>query len=384
MCPEHRNPFLVKRSEDRWYDVSLAHTSRHAGVGRLAVRHTSGGDHEVDLGTGGRTPKVDVDRHPVPQGGCEFIRATDRHQTTMVEHSHTVGDSACLTEKVCGEDDGTTVFSGERSDQIGDVSGGGRIEPTGRLIEEQQLGVVDQSTGQRKPLALPGREADGCLVGIVGHGEPFELLVDASTSSCSIEPADARCELEVLARSQAVVEPGVLREHSSPSANRVALGRRVEPEHLSGAAVWSKDAVEESNRGRLAGSIGAEQCQHLTSQHAEIEFVERNSVAERAREAAGPDRQVGHNSSQVPICSRSWSRATMRPASTSAGASAVGDARSGTVVVVVGCEGGAVVVGPEGGAVVVVGAFVVVGGCVVVVVVVVVVVGGASRKRWVV
>lgn len=153
-----------------------------------------------------------------------------------------------------------------------------------------------EGSGQSDPLALAGREADGHLLCIFGHPEPFELFVDAAAGSCSIEPTDACCEFKVLASGQSVVEPGTLCKHPSPSTDGIAIDRRVESEHVSGTAVGSKDAIEESHRGRLASSVGTEQCQHLTPRHAEIETVKCDSISEGAREAARPNRQIGHGS----------------------------------------------------------------------------------------
>ena len=126
----------MKHGEDPGYDVSLEHSSRHTGVSYFAADDTIGGEHEAELEIGGWTTEVDVDRHPVPQRRCEFIRATDRLQVTLIEDSHPVGDSACLAEEVSGEDHGATVLTGQRSDQVGDIAGCGGVESAGWFIEE--------------------------------------------------------------------------------------------------------------------------------------------------------------------------------------------------------------------------------------------------------
>ena len=135
--------------------------------------------------------------------------------------------------------------------------------PGGGLVQEQDLGIVQQGSGQRHPLALSGGEALGEVVGPVGHAEPFEQLVDPPIGLGPAEAPEPGGEHQVLPAGQAIVEPGVLGEHARASAHLVALGHRVESGHPGPAVVRRQHAVEQAHGGGLAGAVGSEQGQHL-------------------------------------------------------------------------------------------------------------------------
>ena len=142
-----------------------------------------------------------------------------------MEHRHPVGEAAGLAEEVGGEHDGAPVVGRERADQVDDVAGRGRVEARGRLVEEQHLGVVEERPGQGEALALPGRGALHQLVGPVGHAELLEQLVGPSRHPRAIEAAHASREREVLAGGEALVESGVLGEHTGAAPDLVAVRR---------------------------------------------------------------------------------------------------------------------------------------------------------------
>ena len=99
-----------------------------------------------------------------PQLGGQLVGGTERPQAAPVQHGHAVGQAPGLAEEVGGEHDGAAL-GGQLVDEGDDVAGAGRVEARGRLVEEEQLGVVQQGPGQGDPLALSGREAAGEIVG---------------------------------------------------------------------------------------------------------------------------------------------------------------------------------------------------------------------------
>ena len=62
-----------------------------------------------------------------------------------------------------------SVASEPMSSTTSRVRGG--VEPGRGLVEEQDLGVVEEGPGQAEPLALTGGRAPHGLVGALGHAE---------------------------------------------------------------------------------------------------------------------------------------------------------------------------------------------------------------------
>ena len=53
------------------------------------------------------------------------------------------------------DDDGGALLAGGRDQEVHDVLAGERVQRSGRLVGEQDLGPGNQAAGQRDPLGLP-------------------------------------------------------------------------------------------------------------------------------------------------------------------------------------------------------------------------------------
>ena len=72
------------------------------------------------------------------------------------------------------------------------------IDARGRLVEDEDLGLVDDGDGQRKPLANPQRQIQGALIEIIFKAEPFDQLGDARLCLLRRQVEKVRVKLEVL------------------------------------------------------------------------------------------------------------------------------------------------------------------------------------------
>ena len=205
-----------------------------------------------------------------------------------MQHGHVIGQAAGLAEEVGGEHHGAAL-GGQLVDEGDDVAGAGGVEARGGLVEEEELGVVQQGPGQGDPLALSGGEAAGEVVASLGHAEPLEQLVDPPQGiglAVAAQPGDVE---QVLPGGQAVVEPGVLGEHAGAAADRVTFDGGVVAEHERAAAVGKQHPVEEPDGRGLAGAVGTEQGEHLPGLESEAETVDGQAGLEPAREPLGLD-----------------------------------------------------------------------------------------------
>ena len=84
---------------------------------------------------------------------------------SVVDDHHVVGQLLGLLEVVRGEHDGDTGVP-QACDQVPHGEARLRVEPGGRLVEEDQLGPADDGQGDAEPLPLATGEAAG---GGAGH-----------------------------------------------------------------------------------------------------------------------------------------------------------------------------------------------------------------------
>ena len=200
--------------DDYGEHVAIAHPKVCAIGGRGRGGHAVDLAHQRERAVVDGRSEVDVGFEAVPQLGSQLIGAAEGLQPASMQHGHAVGEPSGFTEEVRAHDDRSSVFGGERTDELDDVASGGGIEPGRRLVEEEHLGIVQQRAGQRETLALSRREALHLIVGAVHHPEPAEQLIDSLVGVRPPETAYARREQQVLASREAFVESGVLGEHT--------------------------------------------------------------------------------------------------------------------------------------------------------------------------
>src|SRR5207249_7895536 len=139
-----------------------------------------------------------------------------------------------------------------------------RVEPGGRLIAEDPVGIVKRGSDQRHLLrhAAGVRGEDRGLA--VRELKSFEQCCDAFAAKF---PGDAVQEsevVEVLRRRVATIEPRLVRHHAKPSPNRIKVLWQPQPVQLDQAAIWTEDAAEASERRGLAGAVLSEKHKNLT------------------------------------------------------------------------------------------------------------------------
>ena len=143
------------------------------------------------------------------------------------------------------------------------------IEPDGRLVEDQHLGIIDDGLGQAHPLAIPlGQGADEPVLH-VGDEAPVHHLRHPRPA---LPPRDALHlghEVEVGGHPHVRVQGHVLREIADPLAHLQRLAEDVEAGHPRGAAAGRHEAGENAHGRRLPRPVGAEETHDGSRRHAE-------------------------------------------------------------------------------------------------------------------
>ena len=75
----------------------------------------------------------------------------------------------------------------------------GRVEAVGGLVEHQQLGLVEQRSGEGQPLEVAERQGAGASIRVGLEREPLDHPIDGRTFA---DPGQAPCDVEVLADGQ--------------------------------------------------------------------------------------------------------------------------------------------------------------------------------------
>src|SRR5258708_27002 len=190
------------------------------------------------------------------------------------------------------ENDGA-AFAFHRSYDFPERAATLRIETGRRLIEEDDLGVVDQRQSERETLRLAPGECDVICVGFVLKlHEPQQLVGAASFRVVAAE------EIERLARRDLVVETRGLQLHADQRANLVGVLVPVEPADRDLASIRLGETCDQCQGRGLSGTVGAEEAEDLAGTDREVDAGDGEDVRELLAQAPYDD-LVGHTGDRV-------------------------------------------------------------------------------------
>ena len=185
------------------------------------------------------------------------------------------------------EDGGAAAHPG---DYVEDVTPSGGVEGARGLVQDQDVGFVDEGLRQAQPLAHPAGVSTDAAFGRGSQHGLLEGLVDSGLEVLTLNAEQSPDKLEELASGHPVVKPGVLVEMAySPSEREAAvLDVVAEDEGLpSGGCV---KGGQQADRRRLPGSVGTQEAEDGAGGHLKGEAVEGDEIAEALDKPLAADR----------------------------------------------------------------------------------------------
>ena len=127
-----------------------------------------------------------------------------------------------LGQDVAADDD-RLAQRAQLAEELAQLDPGARIEPGGRLVEQQHLGVVDERVGEAQPLLHAAREALDVGVALVAEVDEVEQVADHLAPPGGRDAVAAGEEVQVLPDPHVVVDTeGV--GHEAEDATRLRRG----------------------------------------------------------------------------------------------------------------------------------------------------------------
>ena len=141
-----------------------------------------------------------------------------------------------------------------------------RVEARGRLVEDEELGIVDERARERQASLHAARERADADVALAREPGEVEQTRNALASSTSRGKAEvAAVDQQVLAHREVGIEVVHLRHDADANARFArGLGHRL-ADHLDLPAVGIDEAEAAAQRRGLARAVGAEQAEALAA-----------------------------------------------------------------------------------------------------------------------
>ena len=235
----------------------------------------------------------------------------------LVHHHEAVAQLLGLVHVVGGQHERDALLL-EPVEAVPQDVAGLRVEAGRRLVEQQQLGLVDQRAGDRDPPLHPARQRLDLARGPLGELHEVEQLGGAALALGPREVEVAAVDDQVLGDRELVVELVGLRHDAEAGADRPAVRRRVEAEHPQRAGGRRRRAADHPHRRRLAGAVRSEEPERLAAVDLDVDPVDGREVAEPLDEPARFDQGfAGHRTEPTggPPPFRSGYRSPGRPRS---------------------------------------------------------------------
>ncbi len=196
------------------------------------------------------------------------------HDPAPGDDDDVLADVLDQVELVAGEDD-ADPGRGPLADDLGHRRDADRVEARERLVEDQQLRVVDQRGRELDALLVAVRQLLELGLGAVGEAHPLEPVVRGGIRGLAAQAVLLGEVAELLGDPHARVQAALL-GHVPEAQPRVAVDRRTGPADL--AAVRAGQAEDDAHRGGLAGAVGAEEPDDAARAGREAGPVERGDA----------------------------------------------------------------------------------------------------------
>ena len=169
-----------------------------------------------------------------------------------------------------------------------------RIQARGRLVQDEQLRVVDQRVRQAQPLAHPARERLDVRVALVDEAHDLQQLPDHGAAPRRRHVVAAREEVEVLPDPQVVVDAVEVGHVADPAAHLDGVLGDGDPAHQRLPGGRGEQGGQDAHGGRLARAVGADEAVDLARADEEVDAGQRQLVVVALGEAARLDHRGRH------------------------------------------------------------------------------------------
>ena len=209
------------------------------------------------------------------------------HQHAAVEDGDAV--AALGLVHVMGGDQQGGAGIGQLEQLLPEVAPRLGIHRAGRLIQEQQLRLMDHRRRQGQTLLLATAHGPGQLFLAVTEVVALDKLIHPTPGLRTVQPVHGGKELQVLAHGEVLEQRELLGHVADPQAQCFGLFGYAQAQHLDLAVAGRQQAAQHADGGRFAGAVRAEETVYVGPRHGQVHAVHGHQVAEAPGQAAGAD-----------------------------------------------------------------------------------------------
>ena len=208
-----------------------------------------------------------------------------------MHHRHAVAAFG-LVHEVGGNEDRHPVAPRQLDEQPPECIARYWIDPGGRLVQNQQFGLVHHGDCQRQALAYAQRQAGRQAVDDFHQAEALHHLFDAARNVLRGHAEQLGVQLQVLAYRDFAVERERLGHVADAAAGAQIMRVHFMAEQPGPTLARRQQAGKHLHRRGLAAPVGAEEAEDFTAPDAEGHAVDGNEVAKAHGQPLGFDGDI--------------------------------------------------------------------------------------------
>ena len=205
----------------------------------------------------------------------ERRRCVEGDDPSCVHDRDAVAEPLGLVEVVRREQNRDRAAGSQASDHLEQLVADARVEPDGRLVEEEHLRLGNERPRDLEPTPLAAAVGRDGPVEQLGEAERLGELRHAGSRRGRFDTPQARVDVEVPPPGQGPVDDGVLEDDTACAARCERLGRHVEAGEAGASAGRDDGGREHPDRRRLAGAVRADEAEHLAVLDLEVDSPHR-------------------------------------------------------------------------------------------------------------
>ena len=225
----------------------------------------------------------------------EVFGAVQSHDPSPVDDRHPVTEVVGLLHVVGGDDHGHPLRPVHILDIFPDVPPGLGVQTQRGLVQEQDVGMVHQASGDLQPPLHPARVVLQENVGLLSQVYQVQNILDPLLPQAGVHAVHPAVEVQVLPARELAVHAGILEDHPDGAAHGVPLSADImTPDQ--GAAIGGPDHCgEHLDYGALARAVGSQEAKEFALLDMEIHLVHGGEPVEPHGQTARGDRRLIHD-----------------------------------------------------------------------------------------
>ena len=299
----HADAGVHQRAVDR--DQALVADVGDLEVERLVALVVAHAGHERDAREHAARALVVVgaQQHGVAAARDQLVDRAPRDQPAGLHDRDVVGHLLHLVEDVRRDEDRAPLLLDERADHVAELEHARGVEPVRRLVEHEQLGVVEQGARDAEALAHAERVGLDLVVRALAQRDALEHRRDARARLAAVVRGP---HVEVAAAAQVRVEARLLDDAADARERLADVLRHLAAAQVDAAAARLREAEHHADQRRLAAAVRPEPGEAAPARHVDRDVVDRELLPEALRDVLELDDRVAHRpppSRPAPVAS---------------------------------------------------------------------------------